>query len=145
MASHLETTEPESSSPIEVPRGPNVSRRSFLAGLGAASGALVVGVALRSATPGGAALGAVRPPEAEPDFTFDQEPVPAVVTAYPRARVASLSELKVNEPIDFLYPTEGANATIFRLGKPVMGGIGPDGRHGPGHREPASGPPRHRW
>jgi arsenite oxidase small subunit len=127
MASRLETTEPEHSPPTEVPRGPNVSRRKFLAGLGAASGAVVVGVALRSATPGGAALGAVSPAEAKPDFTFDQEPVPAVVTAYPRVRVTSLSELKVNEPIDFQYPTELTNASIFKLGKPVMGGVGPDG------------------
>lgn len=95
--------------------------------MGAASGAVVIGVAMRGATPGGAALGAVSPADAEPDFTFDQEPVPAVVTAYPRTRVASLSELKVNEPLDFQYPTELTNASIFKLGKPVVGGVGPDG------------------
>jgi len=127
MASRLEPIEPEHGPPIEIPRGPSVSRRNFIAGLGAASGAIVVGVALRGVTPGGAALGAVSPPDAKPDFTFDQEPVPAVVTAYPRVRVTSLSELKVNEPIDFQYPTEQTNASIFKLGKPVQGGVGPDG------------------
>ena len=127
MDSRSEPTEPGHSPPIEVPSGPSISRRKFIAGMGAASGAVVIGVAMRGATPGGAALGAVSPADAEPDFTFDQEPVPAVVTAYPRTRVASLSELKVNEPLDFQYPTELTNASIFKLGKPVVGGVGPDG------------------
>ena len=106
--------------------GPSVSRRNFIAGLGAASGAVVVGVAMRGASPGGAALGAIAPAVEAPDHVFGQEAVPAVVTGYPRARVASLAELKVNEPLDFMYPTEQTAASLFKLGKPVAGGVGPD-------------------
>ena len=110
-----------------VPSGPSISRRNFIAGLGAASGAIVVGVAMRSATPGGAAFGAAGDAAEAPTQVFDQEAVPALVTAYPRTRITSLSELKLNEPIDFMYPTERTAGSIFRLGKPVAGGIGPDG------------------
>jgi hypothetical protein len=60
----------------EVPRGPSISRRNFIAGLGVASGAVVVGVAISGAGSGGAALGAVSPPEAEPDFTSTRSPCP---------------------------------------------------------------------
>ena len=55
MASRL--TPPEDTgqgAAIEVPHGPNISRRHFIAGLGAASGAIVVGVAIRGASPAGA-------------------------------------------------------------------------------------------
>ena len=127
MTSRLDSAEQQHDPPIESPHGPSISRRNFIAGLGAASGAVVIGVAIRGATPGGVASAAVSPAGAEPDFVFDQEPVPAVVTAYPRVRVASLSELKVNEPLDFQYPTEQTNASLFKLGKPVAGGVGPDG------------------
>ena len=127
ITSRLDSAEQQHDPPIEIPHGPSISRRNFIAGLGAASGAVVIGVAMRGATPAGVASAAVSPAGAEPDFVFEQEPVPAVVTAYPRARVASLSELKVNEPIDFQYPTEQTNASIFKLGKPVAGGVGPDG------------------
>jgi arsenite oxidase small subunit len=82
---------------------------------------------MRGVTPGGAALGAIAPAAETPDHVFEQEPVPAVVTGYPRTRVASLSELKVNEPRDFMYPTDKTAASIFKLGKPVAGGVGPDG------------------
>lgn len=125
MASRLTPPDDAGQGPsIELPHGPNISRRNFIAGLGAASGAIVVGVAIRGTTP--AARGAVAPADGEPDFVFDQEPVPAVVTAYPRAKVSTLSELKVNEPVDFMYPTEQTAASLFRLGKPVQGGVGPD-------------------
>jgi arsenite oxidase small subunit len=128
MASHQETTGPQEHAPLdEAPRGPIISRRNFIAGLGAASGAVVVGVAMRGASPGAAALGVVAPDPAKPDFTFEQEAVPAVVTSYPRARVASLSGLVVNEPVDFMYPTVQTAASLFKLGKPVAGGVGPDG------------------
>jgi len=128
MASVRESSKPqEHDPPTEVPGGPSISRRNFIAGLGVASGAVVVGVAMRGVTPGGAALGAIAPAAQAPDHVFEQEAVPAVVTAYPRTRVASLSELKVNEPLDFMYPTEKTAASIFKLGKPVAGGVGPDG------------------
>ena len=53
--------------------------------------------------------------------------VPALVQGHPRVRVASLSELEVGVPMDFNYPTENAPASLFRLGRPGAGGIGPDG------------------
>ncbi len=56
-----------------------------------------------------------------------QEPVPAIVTGYPRTRVASVSELKVNEPLTFMYPTEQTNSALYKLGKPVHRGVGDEG------------------
>lgn len=127
MATSADPTEgQEHPPPIDVHPGPSITRRNFIAGLGAASGAVVVGVAMRGVSPGGAALGAIAPAEEAPDHVFGQEAVPAVATGYPRARVASLSELKVNEPLDFMYPTEQTAASLFKLGKPVAGGVGPD-------------------
>ena len=110
-----------------VIKGRNISRRNFLAGLGAASGAVVVGVAIRGATPGGAALGEAADAAETPEFVFDQETVPAIAESHPRTLVSTVGDLKVNEPIDFMYPTEKTNAALFRLGNPVAGGVGPDG------------------
>ena len=53
--------------------------------------------------------------------------VSAVVQGHPRARVAALSELEVGVPVDFNYRTENAPASLFRLGRPAAGGIGPGG------------------
>lgn len=50
-----------------------------------------------------------------------------LLAAYPRQRIASLSELKPGEPIDFEYPWPGQQNLLFRLGAPANGGIGPDG------------------
>ncbi len=54
--------------------------------------------------------------------------VPALVATYPKKRIASLSELVVDEPIDFSYPDEGAYAEsmLVKLGREAGGGIGPD-------------------
>lgn len=54
--------------------------------------------------------------------------VPALAATYDRKLVAKLSELKVDEPIDFSYPDEGAYAEsmIVKLGQEAGGGIGPD-------------------
>ena len=109
------------------PFGPPISRRKFMAGLGAASGAVIVGVAMRGASPAGAALGAAGDVDEAPDQSFAQETVPALVTTFPRVQVATMSKLKVNEPIDFNYPTEQTAASLFRMGKPVLGGVGRDG------------------
>jgi arsenite oxidase small subunit len=53
--------------------------------------------------------------------------VPAVVATYPRKRIAKLSTLKKDSPVDFQYPDEGAfsEAMIVKLGVPAGGGIGP--------------------
>ena len=54
--------------------------------------------------------------------------VPATVTTYPRKLIGKLSELKVDEPMDFTYPDEGAysESMIVKLGVRAGGGIGPD-------------------
>jgi arsenite oxidase small subunit len=41
---------------------------------------------------------------------------------YPSNRLANLSDLKVNEPLDIAYPD-----VLLKLGNPVQGGVGPDG------------------
>ncbi len=55
------------------------------------------------------------------------EQVPAMVATYPRRRVARLSELKQDQPIDFRYPDEGtySESMIVKLGVRAGGGIGP--------------------
>lgn len=53
--------------------------------------------------------------------------LPAQVTLYPRTRVASLSQLRVGDVVDFFYPTEQSAASLFRLDRPAAGGVGPEG------------------
>jgi len=57
-----------------------------------------------------------------------QAQVPATVATYPRKKIATLSELVNDEPVDFEYPDEGAyaSAMIVKLGTEAGGGIGPD-------------------
>jgi arsenite oxidase small subunit len=56
------------------------------------------------------------------------EEVPATVTTFPRKLIAKLSELKLDEPVDFTYPDEGAHAEsmIVKMGVHAGGGLGPD-------------------
>jgi arsenite oxidase small subunit len=58
---------------------------------------------------------------------FAQE-VPATITTFPRKFIAKLSDLKLDEPVDFTYPDEGAHADsmVVRMGTRAGGGIGPD-------------------
>ena len=53
--------------------------------------------------------------------------VPAMVATYPRKKIAKLSDLKTDKPIDFEYPDEGAYAQsmLVKLGQEAGGGIGP--------------------
>ena len=53
--------------------------------------------------------------------------VPAVVATYPRKKIAKLSQLKTDKPLDFEYPDEGtyAQSMIVKLGVQAGGGIGP--------------------
>ena len=46
---------------------------------------------------------------------------------YPSNRLANVSELKANEPLDVSYPDADAPGVLLKLGKPVPGGVGPDG------------------
>ncbi len=54
--------------------------------------------------------------------------VPALVATYPKKLIAKLSDLRLDEPVDFEYPDEGAFAEsmIVKLGREAGGGIGPN-------------------
>lgn len=88
------------------------SRGKFLAGLLVGAGS--VAVAVRIGTNGDEKSAEIAPT------------VTAVVTSHPRVRVASLSALGVGDVVDFEYPTAGAQASLFKLGRRADGGIGPD-------------------
>jgi arsenite oxidase small subunit len=53
--------------------------------------------------------------------------VPAMVTTYPRKKIAKLSALKADQPVGFEYPDEGAYAQsmLVKLDTEAGGGIGP--------------------
>ncbi|MBC8339513.1 MAG: arsenate reductase (azurin) small subunit [Alphaproteobacteria bacterium] len=53
--------------------------------------------------------------------------VPAMVATYPRKKIAKLSDLKNDKPVDFEYPDKGAYAQsmLVKLGQEAGGGIGP--------------------
>lgn len=46
---------------------------------------------------------------------------------YPSNRLANIKDLKLNEPLDIVYPDDDAPGVLLKLGKPVEGGVGPDG------------------
>jgi len=48
------------------------------------------------------------------------------VTRYPRKKIYQLSRLKVNEPVEFQYPTDSdyTDSLLIKLGQPALGGIG---------------------
>lgn len=83
-----------------------LSRRQFLLYSGGAAAATTVPISLFS--------GAVQ--------------ASARVVGYPRKHIANLSDLKVNQPVSFKYPDDGANANsqIVKMGVPGGGGVGPD-------------------
>lgn len=83
-----------------------MSRRSFLLSSGTATATVMV-----TMNTGGA-----------------QAQVPAQVATYPRKKIASLSALNLDEPVEFTYPDEGAFAEgmIVKMGVEGGGGIGPD-------------------
>jgi len=102
-----------------------VTRREFLQGLAVtASGGVVAGVVLGVGV--SELLDDDSPQAAAPGQPGGGSSVErAVVTTYPRANVTSLSSLAVGNVVDFNYPTEEAPASLFRLGRPAAGGIGP--------------------
>ena len=119
------------------PAASGVSRREFISGLGFATGGVAVGIALGLGIPAlddGSPAPAQRPGEAaggdatgEDTLVVTPQIVPAIATAHPRVRVASLSALKTGEPVDFAYPTENSPVSLVKLGRPAAGGVGPDG------------------
>ena len=46
---------------------------------------------------------------------------------YPSNKLANLTDLKVDEPIDIAYPDPDSPGVLLKLGTPVEGGAGPDG------------------
>ena len=81
----------------------DVGRRQFLRG-GAVAAA---GAAAATVTPSASAAGA----------RID----------YPSARLANVSDLKVDAPLDIAYPDADSPGVLIKLGTSVPGGAGPDG------------------
>lgn len=52
---------------------------------------------------------------------------PAAVSTYPRKLIGKLSEMVVDEPLDFTYPDEGeySESILVKLGTEAGGGLGP--------------------
>ena len=46
---------------------------------------------------------------------------------FPSNRLANVSELRTNVPVDVAYPDDSAPGVLLKLGQPVEGGVGPDG------------------
>ena len=46
---------------------------------------------------------------------------------YPSNRLANVADLTVSEPLDIEYPDAESPGVLLKLGKPVDGGVGPDG------------------
>ena len=84
----------------------DAGRRRFLSGAGMAAA--------------GAAATTMIPAEA------NAAPTTARVS-YPSNRLANISQIKINEPLDVAYPDKDAPGVLLKLGKAVPGGIGPDG------------------
>jgi len=51
----------------------------------------------------------------------------AARVSYPSNRLANITDLTENEPFDVAYPDDDAPGVLLKLGKPVEGGVGPDG------------------
>ena len=100
---------PESGKPATGEHPCLLSRRDFLLTSGAATATFTVMVTLN---PG----------------TAYAEQVPAAVATYPRKLVGKLSELEVDEPLDFNYPDEElySESLVIKLGQRAGGGIGPE-------------------
>jgi arsenite oxidase small subunit len=49
----------------------------------------------------------------------------AATSAYPRVRVTALNRLRVNRPVDFMYPLKAQPNVLLDLGDKVPGGVGP--------------------
>ena len=84
----------------------DIGRRWFLSGAGVAAA--------------GAAAATVMPQKA------DASPQLARLR-YPANRLANVSDLKPNAPLQVAYPDEEAPGVLLKLGTKVPGGVGPDG------------------
>ena len=55
-----------------------------------------------------------------------QWPVWAKTAGYPRRKIAKVSQLEKDDPIDFEYPDGNSPAMLVKLGVPAGGGVGGD-------------------
>ncbi|MBC7951570.1 MAG: arsenate reductase (azurin) small subunit, partial [Rhodospirillaceae bacterium] len=46
--------------------------------------------------------------------------------SYPDHKLANLRDLKVDQPIDIVYPDSGSPGVLLKFGHAVEGGVGPD-------------------
>jgi len=105
-----------------------LTRREFLL-VGTAAGAVVaVGVIIpltKLGTTGEVvqAPEGTTPPGTSPPTTAASA---AIVTLFPKVRVAGLSELSSTTPLAFDYPLVGQSNLIVKLDQPLAGGVGPD-------------------
>ncbi|MCG8355404.1 MAG: arsenate reductase (azurin) small subunit [Kiloniellales bacterium] len=85
-----------------------VSRRQFLLTAGAATATFTVMVTMNPGTP-------------------QAQKVPAAVATYPRKLIGKLSELQIDQPLDFTYPDDEvySESMLVKLGREAGGGIGP--------------------
>ena len=51
----------------------------------------------------------------------------AALVDYPSNRLANVSELSENEPLEVSYPDADSPGVLLKLGHAVEGGLGPDG------------------
>ena len=54
-------------------------------------------------------------------------PMMANTTSLPEKRIAKLSALEVDKPVNFTYPDKGSLCMLVKLGVPAGGGIGAEG------------------
>ncbi len=119
-----EVSQPPSASPQPEPdagRAPlRFSRREFIIGAIAGGAAATVVILLPVAlTDDG--------DEGSSAFLPGADDTGVVLMTYPRRRIASVSNLKQGEPVDFEYPLQGQQSFLVKLGEPAQGGAGPDG------------------
>lgn len=82
----------------------NAGRRQFLRGTGMAAAGL--------------ATAATLPQEAKAQQLAR--------VSYPTGRLANVSDLELNKPLEVSYPDADAPGVLLKLGKAVEGGVGPD-------------------
>lgn len=95
--------------PVDKP--PNEKKRNFLKLAVTFSGFLLIG--------GVAAITKA--------ITSPPSPARTGPATFPRVKIASLGDLKVNEPIVFNYPLDTEPNILVKLGQKAEGGVGPDG------------------
>ncbi len=52
---------------------------------------------------------------------------PLARVSYPSSRLANEKDLAVDQPLDIAYPDDESPGVLLKLGRPVPGGVGPEG------------------